>query len=39
MDAASRVLLTAVALYSCSRLHDVDMNHVFKSNPVLVCGK
>lgn len=39
MDAASRVLLTAVALYSCSRLHDVDMNHVFKSNSVLVCGK
>lgn len=39
MDAASRMLLIAVALYSYCSLYDVDVNHVFKINPVLTCGK
>jgi len=39
MDAAGRVLRTTVALYSYCRVCDVDMNHIFKSNPVLICGK
>lgn len=39
MDAASRVMLVSVALYTYCRLHDVHMNHIFKSNPVLIGGK
>lgn len=35
MDAAGRVMLASVALYTYCRLHDMHMNHAFKSNPVL----